>query len=236
MKRAMVLVAAAALGAVLLSAGVADAQQTGPGRTVTVISEGEARAEPDVAFVGAGVQADGATAREALGAANDSMAAILSALQAVGIAPADIQTSGLNLFSLDAPPGPDGGAPRVTGYRAVNSVTITIRDITRAEAIVDVLLGAGATNLNGLRFGFSDEAALHQRALADAVQKARPLAEAAARAAGLSLGPVANITELGAGGPGPEFAAAQRGGGGDAVASGTLVFTVRVQVTFTVGG
>jgi uncharacterized protein YggE len=195
-----------------------------------------ARAERDVALVGAGVQADGATPLVALSAVNDRMAGVLSALQAADVAPADIQTSGLNLFTLTGPPEPGStGPPRTIGYRASNSVNVTIRDISRVESIVDVLLDAGATNLNGLRFGFADEAELHARALADAVQKARPLAEAAARAAGLTLGPVATITELSSGG-GPEAQAALGRGGGDFVSTGTLLFTVRLEVTYQVGG
>jgi uncharacterized protein YggE len=227
--------ALATLAGVLLGGGAVNAQSA-PDRTITVISVGEARAEPDVAFVGAGVQADGATPREALSAVNDQMASVLTAIQAAGIAPADIQTSGLNLFTLTGPPEPGtGGPPRTTGYRASNTVSVTIRDINRVETIVDVLLDAGATNLNGLRFGVADEAALHARALEDAVQRARPLAEATARAAGLTLGPVASITELSSGG-GPEAQRAMGlGAGGDFVATGTLVFSVRLQVTYQVG-
>ena len=237
MKR-IVLAAAtlATLAGVLLGGGTVNAQ-TAPGRTITVISVGEARAEPDIAFVGAGVQADGATPREALSAVNDRMTGVLNALRAAGIAPADIQTSGLNLFTLNGPPEPGSGSPpRVTGYRASNTVNVIIRDVNRVETIVEVLLDAGATNLNGLRFGVADEEGLHARALADAVQKARPLAEATARAAGVTLGQVASIAELSSGG-GPESQAAlNRGAGGDFVSTGTLVFTVRLEVTFQVGG
>jgi uncharacterized protein YggE len=234
----MLAAAAAALAGMALSAGAAAAQPAGEGRTITVIAEGEARAEPDVAFVGAGVQEDGETPREALAAVNDRMAGILDALRAAGIAPEDIQTSGLNLFALTGPPAPgSSGPPRTFGYRASNMVSVTIRDITRVEAIVEVVLGAGVTNLNFLRFAFADEDELHQRALADAVGRARPLAEATARAAGLTLGPVASITELGSSGAVPQSEAAfGRGGDGGFVSTGTLVFTVRVQVTFQIGG
>lgn len=205
-------------------------------RTITIISEGEARAEPDVAFLAAGVTVEGTNPREALRTANTRVAEVIAALRAAGIAQEDIQTAALSLFPESGPPERPGAPPVTTGYRASNTVSVTIRDITRVEAIIETLLAAGITTLQGVRFGVADQTALHQRALADAVQQARPLAEAAARAAGLPLGPIVAISEALSGGPGPVLAAADRGGDGGFVAGGTLTFTVRVQVTFQVGG
>ena len=219
----------------LATPGQVHAQAPAP-RTITVVSEGEARAEPDVAFLTAGVTTDADTPREALSTANARVAEVIAALRAAGIAQADIQTAGVNLFPESGPPERPGAAPVTTGYRAANTVSVTLRDITRVEAVIETLLAAGITNLQGVRFGVADQTALHQRALANAVQQARPLAEAAATAAGLTLGPIVTISEAISGGPGPVVSAAERGGGGGFVAGGTLSLTVQVQVTFHVGG
>jgi uncharacterized protein YggE len=214
------------------------AAQQPPGRTVAVISDGEARAEPDIAFLNAGVQADGATAREAMTAANRQMETVIAALQAVGIAREDIQTSGLNVFPVyenERPPTPapaDSGPREPTGFRASNSADVTIRDLTQVEAVLEALLNAGITNLGGLRFGVSDTGAMHAQALAEAVRAARPLAEASAQAAGLTLGAVETVEELSDfSGPTPVAQSAARGG---AVETGTLTLRVRVRVTFQV--
>ena len=233
--RVVLLALALVLVGSLAVPGRTHAQAPAP-RTITVVSEGEARAEPDVAFLTAGVTTDAATPREALSTANARVAAVSAALRAAGIAQADIQTAGLTLFPESGPPERPGAAPVTTGYRAVNTVSVTLRDITRVEATIEALLAAGITNLQGVRFGVADQTALHQRALADAVQQARPLGEAAAGAAGLTLGPIVAISEAISGGPGPVVSAAERGGGGDFVAGGTLTLTVRVQVTFQIAG
>jgi uncharacterized protein YggE len=228
----------AALAAVALAAlaAVSPAAAQERGRVIAVIADGQARAEPDVAILNAGVQADGQTAREALDGANGQMQNVLAALQGLGIAQEDIQTSGVNLFTLTAPekPGP-GGLPEVIGYRASNNVTVTIRDLSRVDAVLDAVVGAGANNLGGLHFTVSDTAAMHERALADAVGQARPLAEAIAKAAGLPLGEIESVEELSTFG-GPIPAAAGKGAGLSTVEPGTLTFQVQVRVTFRVAG
>lgn len=221
----------AALLVALLAATAAGAQADRPG-TVSVIATGEASAPPDIAFLSAGVEADGATAREALTKANDQIERVLAALRTFGIAPEDIQTQGLNVFTITSNPDRgDNTPPRVIGYRASNTVSITVRDITRVGALVDLLVAEGATNLNGVRFGIRDTEALKQRAIAEAVREARPLAQAAAAAANLRTGDVESITEVGGfDEPSPVAAAAQRGG--DFVAGGSLTLRVQVRVTF----
>ena len=236
-----VAVAAAAIGGALGMAASAAAQPA-PSGTITVVAEGEVEAEPDIAFLNTGVQADAPTPREALTRANDQMERVIGALLAAGIPEEDIQTSGFNVFPLNDPREPVGpvpagpvppGRPQEQTYRAINTVNVTLRDLSRVDALLDALLEAGITNIGGLRFGVQDTAALHAQALAEAVRGARPLAQAAAQAAGLTLGEIDSISEtFGGGGPVGEAAFAQHGGG--PIEPGSLTLRVRVQVTFRV--
>jgi uncharacterized protein YggE len=227
-----------------LGAGVRRAQaQTPPERSVTVQADGEARAEPDIAFLNAGVEATAPTPREALAQVNTQVQQVTATLRRLGVADADIQTSGINLYAITAPDrpavvaagpgGPTGpGTPQVVGYHASNSVSVTLRDLARVDAMLDGLLEAGITNLNGLRFGIRDTRALHERALANAVEQARPLAEAAARAAGLTVGEVTAIVEESSGGVTSDIASPAFDRSGGAVEVGSLTLRVRVKVTF----
>lgn len=235
------------LGVIALAAGVGGVlavslpagAQTPSGRMVTVVADGEARSEPDVAFLNAGVQAEGETAGEALNKANAQIQQVTAALRAAGIAEADIQTSGLNVFSVTGPPGPGNTMlPPVLGYRASNNLSVAVRNLANVNAVLDAVIAAGITNLNGVQFGIQDTTALQQRALANAVQQARPLAQAAAQAAGLTLGEIESVTELPdfAASPAPQAAAFGRGAGDSAVSGGTLTVRVRVQVSFRVAG
>lgn len=74
----------------------------------------------------------------------------------------------------------------VIGYRVTNTVAVRVRDLARLGGLTDWLTGAGANQMNGIRFfvdkneNLMDEA--RRRAIADARRKAELLAtEAGAR-------------------------------------------------------
>jgi uncharacterized protein YggE len=162
------------------------------------------------------------------------MQVVLDALGRLAIALEDIQTAGPNVGPVfDKPGTPEGGPPQPTGYRASNMVIVTLRDLGRVDGLLDALIAAGITNLGGLQFGLRDMTALHARALEDAVRQARPLAEAAARAVGLTVGDVDSIEEVSEVLPGPK-AGGLGVGAAAAVAPGTITVDVRVKVSFRV--
>jgi uncharacterized protein len=80
--------------------------------------------------------------------------------------------------------------PTVRGYRVINTVTVTLDDVNRVGTVIDAALGAGANRVNGVRFGLRDPQAFRQRAIDDAVRRARADAEALATSLNLSLGMV----------------------------------------------
>jgi uncharacterized protein len=204
-------------------------QAAAPDQTVSVLASGEAHAPPDLALVTGGVDVSAATPRAALQAASMQLAGVVAALHQLGIADADLQTTGLSVFPLYGKPDQAGPAPDVTGYRAVNTLTITVHDLAQVDAVVDALVQGGGSVLQGVQFGLSDPAALEQQALADAVRRAQPLAAAAAQAAGRSVGAVLAIEQ--AGGSTPLPVGVGKGGSG-AVQGGTLTVQVQVTVTF----
>jgi hypothetical protein len=223
-------VAAVVIG-MLFTASAASAADE-PLHTISVLAEGSAQSPPDIAFLNAGVEAEAPTARAALNQVNGQIEQVLAALRAFGIAAEDILTSGLNVYRMN-PPSERGesGPGRAISYNASNSVNITVRDLTRVGALLDVLTEAGVNNLGGIQFAIRDEDALRRTAIAEAVRDARPLAESAARAAGLNVGEVLAIAQVGDfGGP---VAVSQRGGlGAGPVEGGTLTTRLQVRVTF----
>ncbi len=230
-------------GALLLTAGsrpvrAAAATSSASSGVITVLADGEARGEPDSAVFRVGADGNGGTPRAALRDANAQMQTILDTLHGSGIAEADIQTAGLSLYPIYAEAGARADTPpAISGYRANNSVVVRVRDLSQVNPLLDALTEAGISDLSGLEFGIQDTATLHARALADAVQRARPLAAAAAQAAGLTLGPIEEIAEVNANPP-TAYAAGIGGAGGPGsnVQSGTLSVQVRVQVSFQVAG
>jgi hypothetical protein len=85
--------------------------------------------------------------------------------------------------------------PKLTGYGVSSQVNVSIREIAKTGEILDRLVTAGATDVGSVVFSVADPAAALDRAREAAVADARRKAELYARAAGLTLGRVAWITE-----------------------------------------
>ena len=81
-----------------LAAAPALAEQDGAmNRTIVVSGVGEVSTAPNIAFLNLGVEAEGATAAEALRKNSAQMEATLKSLRDAGVEKRDIQTSGLNV-------------------------------------------------------------------------------------------------------------------------------------------
>lgn len=152
-----------------------------------------------MAEIDAGVTTEARSAREASEANARAMTAVMAALKNAGIAERDIRTSRLSIFPQTASGG--SSAPRITGYRAGNRVTVRVREIAKVADIVDAAVGAGANELGGIHFVVSEPSKLLDRARADAIADARRKAEIYAQAAGVALGAPLAISEEGSSPP-----------------------------------
>lgn len=153
---------------------------------------GEARIVPDRAMLTVAVESQAPTAAKA-GTDNAArQTRVIDAVKAAGVAAAQIRTSGYNVFPEYAQG--DGRAPRITGYRAHNSVLIEVRDIAAVGKIIDAALAAGANNIGSMSLFASNTDGARKEALQKAVAKARTEAEAVASAAGGSLGALLELS------------------------------------------
>ncbi|MCU0498682.1 MAG: SIMPL domain-containing protein [Anaerolineae bacterium] len=206
-----------------------------PQDTITVRGIGTSTSQPTLATLSMGVEKFNADVKEAFSDVNTTLRAVVEAVQGVGVAADDIETSYLSIYLEQSY---SNGAPEVTGYRISNQVTVTVRDISQIEAIIDAAIGAGATSLSGPNFDITDRAALETTARANAMENARAKAQEYAELMGVTLGDITVITEV----PNQTFfpyAAAQademgRGGGGAFVSPGDIIVQVEVQVTFRI--
>ncbi|WP_172296570.1 SIMPL domain-containing protein [Pseudoruegeria sp. HB172150] len=217
--------------AALLLALPAVAQQADPGR-LTVTGEGSVASAPDMALITLGVTSRAETAAAAMDATSDATAAVLETLTGAGIAATDMQTSDLTLFPLQSDRSASGAESRITGYEAGNTLTIRVRDLDTLGTTLDAALDAGANTFRGLSFALQDPVPALDEARRRAVADARRKAELYAEAAGITLGPVLELSESGGNGPQPlaRFAAAEAmpiaAGEVDTSAAVTLVFQI----------
>jgi uncharacterized protein YggE len=211
--------------------GLADAQE----RTITVIGEGRADVQPDMATVQLGVVTEAPGAREAIDTNSRAMAAVLDRLKAAGIEDRDLQTSN---FSVDPRWGRqvDNTPPKVTGFVAQNMLSVRVRDLDRLGAVLDEVARDGANSFNGLSFGLQDPSEAQNAARRDAVAKARALAALYAEAAGVTLGPLLSLSESGGGGYPMPMARAEMAMASDAVpvAAGEVSLSARVTLVYAI--
>lgn len=168
----------------------------------TVEGTGKVTAAPDVAVVNAGVTAQGASVKAVQDQLNKAQNALIDAVKKAGVDAKDIQTSNYNIN-----PTYDfrSGSQRITGYQASSNVTIKVRKIDSANAVIDAATAAGANEVGGITFDVDDKTKAQNEAREKAVAEAKRKAEDAARIAGFKLGRVINYSENFGGEPRPVF-------------------------------
>ncbi|NDV48195.1 MULTISPECIES: SIMPL domain-containing protein [unclassified Salipiger] len=217
----------------LAAPALAQAQEA-PLPRITVTGEGEVAAAPDMATVSLGITAENAEAGAAMDEASRVAESLLARLDELGIAAADRQSSDISLRPVWSN-GEDGTTRGITGYEAGNMLTVRVRDLDRIGEVLGAVLDGGANQLSGLSFGLQEPKPVMQdarrAAVADAMDKARVLAEAA----GVTLGPVISIAEAGGGfAPAPMMEMAR--GAKVPVAAGETVVSTQVTMVFELGG
>lgn len=222
-----------ALSTAILLAAPAWADE--PRALITVSGEGSVSAVPDMATVSLGVTTTGETAKAALDANGSALHAVIERLKAAGVAPADIQTSGLSLGPVfDYSGSTPGEAPKPTGFQASNMVTVEVHTLPTLGEMLDAAVSDGANTLNGVFFGLEDNTSKADEARLKAMADARRKAELLAEAAGAKLGAIASISEGGVAMPfaGYGGVAFDRAASAVPVAAGELTVGASVTVTW----
>ncbi|MDQ0321153.1 uncharacterized protein YggE [Pararhizobium capsulatum DSM 1112] len=225
----------------LAAATAARADEATPREAVISVSgEGRSAATPDMAVLSFSVLSDAKTAREALDANNKTMADVLNALKTGGIAARDLQTSGFAVNPQYQYPDNSDGAnkpPVLIGYQVANSLTIRVRDLAKLGGIIDQAVTLGVNQGGSIQFtNDKPEATIieaRKAAVADAVEKAKVLSEAA----GVSLGRIVEISENSQRPePMPMMRAMAKESAADGVplATGENAYSVNVNVTFAI--
>ena len=199
-RRTLALAGPAALLAVAVLSGCSPtttvSTQAEPPRTVSVSATGQADAVPDAARASITVEVtDPASAQTAQQEAAVAATAVLDALTTAGIPSADIATQALAVapaYNYTS----DGGQTLI-GYRAAQTFTVTLRDLSTAGATLDaVVVSAGnAARVDSLTTFVTDPTVAANAARAQAVSIAQAQAEQYAQLLGFTLGDVASVSE-----------------------------------------
>ncbi|MET3721420.1 SIMPL domain-containing protein [Arthrobacter sp. UYEF21] len=164
-------------------------------RTITVTGTGTAEAPSDLLTISVGVECRRAGVGAAYADAGTASAAVSGALRQHGVADADIRTSGLNVRPELV--WRDGEGQHVAGYVASRLLTVRVRQVAAASAVIAAVVDAGGDDvrLNGLELGFADESAVLAQARDAAWQDAVAAAEQLASLASARLGAVVSVAD-----------------------------------------
>lgn len=235
-RRPVFLVLLALLGLTVSFAGShsvvrADAAPNGP-NPLTVTGDGTATLPPDVANISGNVQTKAQTAADALNQNSQTLNAVIAAVEASGVDPADVKTTGLRV-------DPVAQSGLTVGYQATNGISVKTTDLGRIGDLVQTMVTAGISNVNNVEYGLQDPNQLPIMALQAAVSNAQREAQAIASALGLMLGPAINFTaQPGLSAPAPITAPAPQpsGPGNSAVAPalpGPFSGSAHVTITYS---
>jgi len=204
--------------------------------TISVTGNGQVYVSPDIAVATLGVETRNVDVSAAVSGNNTSSKAVEDAIRALGVQDKDIQTSNFTVYSQDLT-GPNGESTGQVEYVVDNSVSVTIRDLSKLGQTLGAALGAGANSVQGVSFSLADQTQAMAQARVKAVADAQTRAETLASAAGVKLGPPISISEVTVS-PIPVMAQAMGlGGGGNSsvpVSSGTLSVDVSVTMVFEI--
>lgn len=168
-------------------------------RQVTVVGSGEVQGIPDTLTADVAVESIAPDLTTAMNRNSERQRAVIDALKERGIDTKDIRTTAVSL----QPQFGDNSV--ITGYRANNSISVTIRQLDSASADLAAIITAGGNDarINSVGYSIADDSRLVGDARARAFTDARMRAQQYAELSGLSLGRVISISEVAGGGPEP---------------------------------
>lgn len=164
--------------------------------TLSLSANGEVSATPDMATVSFGVVTQSGNASGAMKANNVKMNQVMAALKAAGIDAKDIQTSSLNLspqYNYDT----NGAPPKLTGYQALNQVTVRVNKLDQTGPVIDAVIAAGVNQIDNIGFGLKDDDAALDQARQTAVKTLVQRANLYASAMGMKVKRIQNLSEGG---------------------------------------
>jgi len=178
--------------------------------TINVDGTGDAYAIPDVATFSFTVTDTEKVVADAQKKATDKVNAALAVVRVAGVADKDISTQSYSInphyeyqTAVCPPTVYNGAAPIycppsknvLTGYDVSESISVKLRDLTKAGSLLTSLGSAGVDNLNGPSFDVDNPDAVQAQARAKAITVAQAKAQALAQQLGVSLGSITSFSE-----------------------------------------
>lgn len=180
---------------------------------IVVSGEGKVAVKPDIATVQASVVTQTPKVGDAQAQNSARSNKVMDFLKSNGVAEKDIKTVGYAIAPqyeygspcpvvLGAPYARcPSGPPRISSYEVRHTIEVKIRDLAKADVVLEGVVSAGANEVSGLQFGIDDTAAVKAAARKEAIEDAQKKAEVLARDLGIRLKRIVSFSDSGEGYP-----------------------------------
>jgi uncharacterized protein len=171
----------------------ASAQERREARLITVTGEAEMRVVPDEVFFDLSVQTFHRDLKTAKSQTDERLKNLMELARRYSVAPNDVQTD-----YVKVEPRYRGGsdARQLLGYSVRKDLVFTLRDISRAEALLSEVIESGVTRINDIDFRTSEMRKHRDQARALAIRAAREKAVALTKELGQGIGKAYSIEEV----------------------------------------
>lgn len=246
------MIAATIVGGQALTAAAQQSANSEKDKVPTVSTSGSAteKVDPDKVSVTVGVETEGKTAAEATRANATLMEQVLATLRNAGVKNDQIVTGYFSVYPvyqtisppcIEIYPQPPECYPRseISGYKAVNSITITVDASADVGKLIDAAVNAGANNVSGAYFFVSEERQneIRESLIEKAIENAKGRAEKAAAALDMEITGVESVNLNDVYFPifyKDVFSAAE-GSAGTQILPGQQSVSMNVSIVFTMG-
>lgn len=173
----------------ILTGGFAAHAEDAP-RTLSVSGTGSVTVAADTATLYVVIESRGATAAEAARANADTASLVRNAVIAAGASDKEFATANYTLRPEYDPKDPR----KIKAYSAQNSMKVVVKDLSRAGAVSDAAVAAGAGRIGSVVFSLEDEEPYRAQAIRNAALSARKEADLIAAGLGCTITGVISAT------------------------------------------
>lgn len=168
--------------------------------TMIVSGQGKVTAAPDLAYINLGVTTEHENAKAAQQENTKLMNEVVNRMKGAGVSAQDIKTTNYNIYPQYSY-NQKTGESKIKGYSVSNSVLVTVRDLSKLGALIDLASEGGSNVISGISFGLSDYEKYYNLALKSAVEIAKKRAETMGAGLGINLKTPISISESGTSAP-----------------------------------
>ena len=195
-----------------------------PASTITVTGEAEQDQKNQIANFTVGFEAIEETKEKATEAVTKKMNELLKNIEKFNIPEEDIQTERVSVYQETEYYKDEGRYEAEKGdWRAVNSISIKLKNIDQSEELLTIMNESEATNINGPNFTIDDSSSTDIELLSAAIANARMKAEKMAAANNQKVKKIITIVEEGSSRNVPVFYETLAAGAGDGLMKNATV-------------